>query len=511
MIASVQNRTVESFKVAKNTGKAHSPFDPNPPGIYKLAIPDRLVYAILGRGYAAAVDYATLLTTEFGRRRLGDLDVCFIGKEDPWLSLCDHRMGQLAPLMGLPGFTRHPGGTDFLASSVFAGITQQHYTAFKNNSPRVQLLDDHISGFSVRPDGSFDLKTFGGSVHAAFVDVCVGIGNPQQIIPGVDYVGLQSTKKLLFSTTFLDKDNPPDIGDKDVCIVGSGPVGSVCCEWALDHGARSVLWIGIDHFEAAFPPNGRFKNLGTAVLDVIFPKRHNLLIRSRTRCTSASEVGGRVQLALSGVGPADGNFYDHSGRRVPLASESCDVLVIAAGFVNFVDELVGLQPVDWDPLHSTVLEIPIGLQAHGGKLRVLGPAAITHARLRELLAVSVGGVSLPGSESLLLLMRRYMESLPNDVTVPAGYPNVAVPVAARFIAEANGYFDEHQVRGPNWNCALAPHIEACVAAQGIKIVADDLDDLLTSRRNTLLSQPPAFASQCGNLTYSPRSEEEYVR
>ncbi len=70
-------------------------------------------YAIIGRGFAATVDHATLVqSTEWSKERLGKLPVVHIGFADPWRSYHPHNMNQELELLTLPGYANQPGESD---------------------------------------------------------------------------------------------------------------------------------------------------------------------------------------------------------------------------------------------------------------------------------------------------------------------------------------------------------------------------------------------------------------
>ncbi len=66
-------------------------------------------YVIVGRGPASVIDHATLIETDFGKKRLkdspaGTLPILHLGFGNPWASYMQHGMGQPPYLLSMPGF-----------------------------------------------------------------------------------------------------------------------------------------------------------------------------------------------------------------------------------------------------------------------------------------------------------------------------------------------------------------------------------------------------------------------
>src|SRR5262249_33634693 len=141
----------------------------------------------------------------------------------------------------------------------------------------------------------------------------------------------------------------------------------------------------------------------------------------------------------------------HAGQRYPSTSAQqfkceCDVFVIAVGNENAADKLVLYE--GWEFLESELLDCAVGLRTRDGKIRVLGAAAVSSDRFKDMV----------NSRNRPDMLQNHVKSLPLQIQFP-GRPNPSVPVSARLVGEANRYFEEHSDRwGPNWNCAFAPNI-----------------------------------------------------
>ena len=477
-------------------------------GIIVPLMADRHPYVIVGRGYAAALNYTTLRLTDYGRARLGGRDVTFIGSPDPWQLYHPHLMGQGAMLLSLPGFLRYPHGENFLLSTEFAAITDDQY-AFLGSDPKVRIDTRMIEKIG-RDDTGEDLwlRTVDGAmIYAAKVDICTGPGaptpNPFGILEPVR-AELIDAARLFSGEEFLHNDTIPGRGT--ICIVGAGPVGALCCERALSNNNR-VLWVGLDDFSNAFPPGGRFDSLGHRTASGPRPRLPGLQIAPFCRSCFKELDGEKPRMGFHDARDKSRLAWgwDQAENGMLLDELTVDCLVFAFGPSNGLDALFARSDGggvidDWDIIGSDALSIPVALQRFGGDLRVLGAAALSHWWFRRLFDPPHGSV-------FSSLLNGYVSSLSDQVQVPDGNPNLSVPVAARFIGEANKYFSENaHVRGPNWNCAFSRNIEACLERQGFTTgngaLDQSLEELFALRRAAVLRSPPAFAPGYGGVVYS---------
>jgi len=250
-------------------------------------------YVIIGRGYTAVVNHATLLQSDYGKKRINGYKVLHIGYRDPWLTYANHEMNQNGHLMVLPGFkSQHDGKMfkgEWLWSADFAKVTDQEMTETvkaerkRGYEPRahfrahvVKIEKDETVGYrihTVSTDGYIHRP-----IHAAKIDICTG--------PGQSRLYDSNRVKMDDSLWHQYRQPPPverqwcprictsgvymrqtiEVTDGSVCVIGGGPAGIQAVERALgiDRGggnASEVLWVGNGLLNGAFNAGGRFDEL----------------------------------------------------------------------------------------------------------------------------------------------------------------------------------------------------------------------------------------------------------
>lgn len=274
------------------------------------------VYAIIGRGFTAVVNLATLLRSEEGRRRVGDQTIFLIGFRDPWLGYKKHEMNQEREVMTLPGFTNqldeqpvnglyvdrlHNGVTrevPYVQSDAFADATQAELDLLLNEAKeagyKVEVLtavvdritltaaeekgeksatDDPPPPYVLHLEGQRGAQDM-GTLRAQFVDICVGPGQ-SRILPGEGRYGLKMPSQLrhqyenpprdtdswsfpiVCAASEFTRENCRTLTGAMVLVQGAGPAAAQACEECIRMGAAEVLWVSKESFARAFIPNLR--------------------------------------------------------------------------------------------------------------------------------------------------------------------------------------------------------------------------------------------------------------
>ncbi|HEY3824730.1 MAG TPA: hypothetical protein VGL82_09235 [Bryobacteraceae bacterium] len=465
------------------------------------------IYAIIGRGYAAAVNYETLRLTE-NPRLCDGLNVFFFGKPDPWLGFADHPMGQCKTLMSVPGFKDQSKGENYYSSQDFAARTRRQFESILSRNgvdAKHRILEHCVQG----PRGNFELTLIDPvtsdrrTVTAKYVDVCTGLGSPR-VLWGPHGVRLSDARLLVQATTFMTEDYDEEtVKNEIVGIYGGGAVGAVCCELAFKRGARRVIWASNDEFEGAFLPSGRFDKLGQRTAARIHGLDSRIRLFTNADLYPEPMPAGDLQVSISQMtGRAASRIEGSDEKPYTRQHEHCSLLILAAGFEpNRVDKpLTGIVGRGWRAILGQtpgLTNTPVGLQDWTGRIRVLGAAALNHLDFDRY----AKGNRVLGD---------WIASLSRQLMAPGG-PPVAVAVAARLIAEANGYFPYFAGTGsgPNWNCAFRANIEQCLSSAVLDTVGDQVDEWLRKRSTAdVLQRVPSFArdtngNPLGDVVYAP--------
>jgi hypothetical protein len=144
-------------------------------------------YVIIGQGFAATVNLATLLS-KWGAARIGTKKIFFIGYPDPWLDYVSHNMNQEPELLTLPGYSKHPShapdqpageGGRWLGSVEFATTNRTEMERFGKKSKsalNMYVLDAAVLSIKKHERG-YKIEIEGGDpIVAEMVDICTGTG-----------------------------------------------------------------------------------------------------------------------------------------------------------------------------------------------------------------------------------------------------------------------------------------------------------------------------------------------
>jgi len=460
------------------------------------------VYAIIGRGFSAAVNLSTLLLTDFGRRRIDGRQVVLIGQSDLWSDLYPHRMGQAGKLLALPGFMEQPDDAGFLSSEEFERIISTQYARLLG-AGLAQPLDRIVQSIRIANSG-FEIDAAEGLItEAGMIDVCIGPGiastRMNVMLPSSLTKELLEPpgrpKRIYSGHSFLNRHQI--FNDGVVCIVGGGPVGSLCCERAIASGRASVIWVNLGDFALAFPPGGRFDYLATKSSVGWTPEHANLQIAGGYALSTVELKSRRVALTFTPNG--DEQWYlSKQGSLGTLSDATCDSLVLAYGVQNDVDRLFS-DFTGYREIISKDLGLTVGLEKFGGSIRILGAAATNHDFFWQLADQRYGNP-----------LRTYIQSLSRQIQLPPDRKNISILLNARLVAEANNYFSEHaKVSGPNWNAALISNVKRCLRRGGVDLSDESFSNICQSRVAEVLSTLPVDAHGIGDVIYSRRALQEF--
>lgn len=265
-------------------------------------------YVIIGRGFSAVVNLATLLRSEDGRKRLEKLPIYIIGFRDPWLGYKRHEMNQEKEVMTLPGFTNQLGKQALNAlhnDRLHKGVTRDipytlsdEFADTTDKELRLLLQEGKGAGYSIEilnlfvdkigfPYGKSeadekralivhmsDQNGVTSTLSAIYVDVCVGPGQ-SRVLPGEGKYGLKMPEDLrlryerppsdagpvgfpiVCTGSEFTRDNMRTRPGTQVLVQGAGPAAAQAVEEAIRMGASEVLWISSLSFARAFIPNRR--------------------------------------------------------------------------------------------------------------------------------------------------------------------------------------------------------------------------------------------------------------
>lgn len=243
---------------------------------------DEPFYVIIGCGFAATVDHATLDQTRWGRTRTGQYRILHIGFPDPWQIYHPHDMNQEFELLVLPGYLHQPRESEtaeegrWLRSPAFARVNQEEFEGCWPRRP--ETIAAHVTKISKA--GEFyriHFQETDKQILAAKIDICAGPG--QTRVPDESPTGIKLSSDLKKQFT-----SPPNVDDPDwvpqivtatnftrenakvaagglVLVSGRGPAAAQALERALEEdGAKEVLWATKD-INGGFPPTMRLDRL----------------------------------------------------------------------------------------------------------------------------------------------------------------------------------------------------------------------------------------------------------
>jgi hypothetical protein len=251
------------------------------------AFNDPPCYAIIGRGFAATVDHATLVQSKWSEgERLVNLKIQHIGYPDPWLSYHPHNMNQELELLTLPGYSNQPdkdkddtsrgAGTEeenyrWLKSTSFARINRLELAGLitepaknqvigpKDPLPTVHGMVSDITKDEVSGNYVISLRDSPVTITAAKIDICTGPGQSRTKFPAPGSLTAELTTRRrapwvprLYTSTNITLENAKMATGGLVLVRGAGPAAAQAVERALEEGAAQILWIGKD-INSSFP------------------------------------------------------------------------------------------------------------------------------------------------------------------------------------------------------------------------------------------------------------------
>lgn len=89
-----------------------------------------IYYVIVGRGPMAVTNHRTLRSSTWGRERLGEYPVLYVGAPNPWPRYMQHGLGQPNHLLSFPGFVNQPSEPEppaHAAPSIDGGLDSQYF------------------------------------------------------------------------------------------------------------------------------------------------------------------------------------------------------------------------------------------------------------------------------------------------------------------------------------------------------------------------------------------------
>ncbi|MGH9663450.1 MAG: hypothetical protein ACRD9L_03385, partial [Bryobacteraceae bacterium] len=243
---------------------------------------DEPFYVIIGCGFAATVNHATLDQTPWGRTRTGQYRILHIGFPDPWRIYHPHDMNQELELLVLPGYMHQPGESDtaevgrWLRSPAFASVNEAEFEGCWPRRP--ETVQAHATKISKA--GEFYKVHFQETdkqILAAKIDICAGPG--QTRVPDESPTGITLSSDLKKQFT-----SPPNVDDPDwtpqivtatnftrenakaaakglILVSGRGPAAAQALERTLEeNGAKEILWATKD-INGGFPATMRLDRL----------------------------------------------------------------------------------------------------------------------------------------------------------------------------------------------------------------------------------------------------------
>jgi hypothetical protein len=271
---------------------------------------DRPYYVIIGCGFAATVDHATLVQSTWGVARLGKLDVLHIGFPDPWRTYHKHNMNQEIELLTLPGYSNQPdegdtepvpdddGAYRWLLSTSFAQINRDEISGLVTEAPEdeeeqdVELPSEPVVAplgpvramvSKIEPphddEQNYVITLYKSpeKIKAAMIDICTGPGQgrtkykaPQGLTSDLTRHSESPFVPKLYTATNITLENAKMAKGGLILIRGAGPAAAQAVERALEETdkARQILWIGKD-INSSFP--------GTLRLDWLVKSQHGAL------------------------------------------------------------------------------------------------------------------------------------------------------------------------------------------------------------------------------------------
>lgn len=306
--------TIETENIAVGTKqptvkKVHAFLDSHdePSGANKF---DRApVYAIIGCGFSATVDRATL-----SKKDIAGLDIVHIGFPDPWSGYVNHDMNQARELLTLPGYLKQPPQASknsrttpqerWLPSNEFASINAEERVRLIGN-PKTELYQAGVVNIETIAEGEngaglfkINLTDEHAPIIAEKVDILTGTGQQRILKPiaedkrnGINMpehlwleyltpVKMDAKKeakpKVVSAEMYVRKTCLP-VENGLVCITGSSPASIQAMEHALcEDGctappAKGGVMVESNTVNNGFLPIGRLDNHGRDEFGNPFP------------------------------------------------------------------------------------------------------------------------------------------------------------------------------------------------------------------------------------------------
>lgn len=382
-------------------------------------------YVIVGRGAAAVVNHTTLLQSELGRDRIGDLPVMHVGFDDPWSHYHEHGMGQPPYLLAMPGY-HEPVAPDAkvirsgCSSLVFARSTQAELERIERRFPYF-VLDAWVALIDVRTEPRVtqekidELKALGVHadtletvatrryrdqyppyrllvvepdgkprwVYAAKIDICTGAGQmnmtafnqPKDLLdaartkpwmPSYRWDEALRTRKVIHGMDGLTS-RTKWVSNSRVCVYGGGGIGLNQIERAEDDQSIWMDWLPRRTLHDAF---GLERN------DTVL--KHPHLDRPMKPGESTARVDGNVELY-----PARARWRFGKNAAVnKIEKEDRRLAVTVAANVN---ARVGYHDRTLTALHADgYFEYPVGSAIAGDAARIYDRVILCNGQVNNV-------------------------------------------------------------------------------------------------------------------------------
>jgi hypothetical protein len=293
----LHSRDTNSFTDSGRVQHCHAflqAFQKAPAATNTFASPDKN-YVVIGRGFAATTNLATL-RSKYGKGRIGQMNLIVIGHDDPWSVYVQHNMNQEVELLTLPGYAGRPGlpeavaGSRWLDSREFARCNQaelERAIGAKHPAwPKLQQLRASVRWIEKVVEKGVERYRlhFEGRkpIMARTVDVCTGTGAQTYAEAGGErglkmpdtlwneYLHPQlkpvdGKARLMSAEMYVAGDRQVIPGGAVLITSANSPAGIQAGEHALCedgdgsgvNAAAEVVLIASETMNGGFPPIGR--------------------------------------------------------------------------------------------------------------------------------------------------------------------------------------------------------------------------------------------------------------
>lgn len=323
------------------------------------------IYAIIGQGFAATTNLATLRSS-YGRDRVNGMHVLVIGLPDPWQSYVSHNMNQEVELLTLPGYANRPdlpepkGSQRWLNSREFAKVNEDElkravsgagsfWPSLQTLNARVTWIDKQVEKGQTRYVIHFEDRK---SIKACRVDVCTGTGQQTYAEAGGER-GINMSRALwdeyLNPTTLVNGNKPRVISAEMYVAGGFEPIsgGSVLvtsanspagiqagehalCKDGLGTGvgaAAELVLIASAKMNGGFPPIGRLddhartsegplpRRLHHPLAEDLYPTHGNVWFGEDYRISAIEELTDAHRDAFAHVGVVESEIAGKGSKK----------------------------------------------------------------------------------------------------------------------------------------------------------------------------------------------------